>query len=88
MWRIPDRWQTVAIGVTRTVVPLELRHTSSESRTGRGPGSPLPERRRIGSVWAGASPPSWLVKLVTAPRELIRLASLSFAFDAPRENRQ
>jgi hypothetical protein len=40
------------------------------------------------SLWAGASPPSWLVKLVTAPRELILLASLSLAFDAPRENRQ
>jgi hypothetical protein len=38
------------------------------------------------SVWAGASPPSWLVKLVTA--EPVLLASVSLAFDAPRENRQ
>jgi hypothetical protein len=35
---------------------------------------------------AGASPPCWLIKRVTA--ELVLLASRSFAFDAWREIRQ
>jgi hypothetical protein len=39
------------------------------------------------SVWARASL-ELAGQLVTAPRELVLLASLSLAFDAPRENRQ
>jgi hypothetical protein len=38
------------------------------------------------SACAGASPSSWPVKLVTV--ELVLLASVSLAFDVPRENCQ
>jgi len=38
-------------------------------------------------VWAGASV-ELAGQLLTAPRELVLLASLSLAFDGPRENRQ